>query len=83
MRPASRKPPIIRISEIDASFNGQIVRKYLLGYGTGNNGFRSLLTSLQEQGYDDNQTLTSLPATTFTYTSATTSFLTQNGVNEF
>jgi hypothetical protein len=36
-----------RISEIDASANGSTVRKYLLGYGTGNNGYRSLLTSVQ------------------------------------
>ena len=76
-----------RISEIDASFNGQLVRKYLLGYGTGNNGFRSLLTSIQEQGYDDSNNLTTLPTMTFSYLNtmpATTSspFLTQNGVSE-
>ena len=33
----------------------------------GINGKRSLLTSLQEQGYDENNTLTTLPAMTFTY----------------
>jgi hypothetical protein len=76
-----------RLSEIDASFNGQLVRKYLLGYGTGNNGVRSLLISLQEQGYDDSNNLTTLPAMTFSYLNAlpaTTSspFLTQNGVSE-
>ena len=81
--PGFKETTNYRISEIDASFNGQVVRKYLLGYGAGNNGYRSLLTSLQEQGYDDNQTLTSLPATTFSYISATSSFLTQNGVSEF
>src|SRR5262249_52471657 len=53
-----------RISEIDASVNGSVARKYLLGYGTGDNGYRSLLTSIQEQGYDDNNNLTSLPAAT-------------------
>src|SRR5215831_18766195 len=63
-----------RISEIDASVNGSIARKYLLGYGTGDNGYRSLLTSIQEQGYDDNNNLTSLPATTFTYSTTSTQF---------
>src|SRR5262249_30313422 len=29
-----------RISEIDSSINSSIVRKYLLGYGSGDNGFR-------------------------------------------
>jgi hypothetical protein len=36
-----------------------------LAYGPGIDGRRSLLTSLQEQGYDENNTLTTLPATTF------------------
>jgi hypothetical protein len=80
--PGFKETTNYRINEIDASFNGQVKRKYLLGYGAGNNGYRSLLTSLQEQGYDDNQTLTSPPATTFSYISATSSFLTQNGVSE-
>jgi hypothetical protein len=63
-----------RISGIDAAFNGSTVRKYLLGYGTGNNGVRSLLTSVQEQGYDDNNNLMTLPATTFGYLSSTAQF---------
>jgi hypothetical protein len=62
------------ISEVDALVNGTTVRKYLLGYGTGNNGYRSLLTSVQQQGYDDSGNLTSLPATTFGYTSSSTQF---------
>jgi hypothetical protein len=63
-----------RISEIDASVNNSVVRKYLLGYGTGNNGYRSLLTSIHEQGIDDNGTITSLPATRFSYASSSTQF---------
>jgi YD repeat-containing protein len=63
-----------RISEIDASVNNSVVRKYLLGYGTGHNGYRSLLTSVKEQGYDDNGNLTSLPATTFTYSTSSAMF---------
>jgi Salmonella virulence plasmid 65kDa B protein/FG-GAP-like repeat len=68
-----------RISEIDALSNGSTVRKYLLGYGAGNNGYRSILTSVQQQGYDDNGNLTSLPATTFGYASSTTQFYTSTG----
>jgi YD repeat-containing protein len=69
-----------RISEIDAAFNGTTTRKYLLGYGTGNNGKRSLLTSIQQQGYDDNGNLTSMPSTTFSYASSSTSFVSTNSV---
>jgi hypothetical protein len=65
-----------RISEIDASFNSQTVRKYLLSYGPGINGVRSMLTSVQQQGYDDSNNLVSLPATTFTYASSSTMFST-------
>jgi hypothetical protein len=63
-----------RISEIDASVNGSIVRKYLLGYGVGDNGYRSLLTTIQQQGYDDNNNLVSLPATTFSYATTSTQY---------
>ena len=69
-----------RISEIDASFNSKLLRKYLLSYGPGINGVRSLLTSVQQQGYDDNNNLTSLPATTFTYASSSAQFYALNGV---
>ena len=69
-----------RISEIDASFNSKLLRKYLLSYGRGINGVRSLLTSVQQQGYDDNNNLVSLPATSFTYASSTAQFYTLNGV---
>lgn len=63
-----------RIHEIDASVNGSIVRKYLLGYGAGNNNSRSLLTSIVQQGYDDNGTLTTLPAFVFSYASSSTQY---------
>ena len=62
------------ISEIDAAVNGTTVRKYLLGYGVGDNGYRSLLTSVQQQGYDDNGNLTTLPPTTFTYATSSAQF---------
>ena len=69
-----------RISEIDTSFNSKLLRKYLLSYSSGMNGVRSLLTSVQQQGYDDNSNLVSLPATSFTYASSTGQFYTLNGV---
>ena len=64
------------ISEIDAAVNGTTVRKYLLGYGVGDNGYRSLLTSVQQKGYDDNGNLTTLPPTTFTYATSSAQFVT-------
>ena len=69
-----------RVSEINASVNGSVVRKYLLGYGAGHNGYRSLLTSIQQQGYDDNDNLTTLPPTTFTYASPSEQFYRSGGV---
>ena len=60
------------ISQIIAAVNGVTVRQYDLTYSTGHNGTRSLLTSVQQKGYDDNTNLTALPATSFTYTSTST-----------
>src|SRR5262249_46652131 len=68
-----------RISEVDALINSTTVRKYLLGYGTGNNGYRSLLTNLQQLGYDENNIVTTLPTSTFSYASASTQFYAPNG----
>jgi hypothetical protein len=57
-----------RISNIKASINGATVRQYALTYGTGDNGVRSLLTSLQETGWDSNgANAVTLPALTFSY----------------
>lgn len=67
-----------RISEIDISTSGTLVGKYVLSYGTGVNGLRSLLTSVQQQGYDESNNLISLPATTFTYASSSTMFIAQS-----
>jgi YD repeat-containing protein len=68
-----------RISQITASVNANTVRQYSLSYTTANNGIRSLLSSIQENGYDDNNVLTSLPAMTFGYVSSSTSFATTTG----
>lgn len=60
-----------RITEIKASVNGSWVRKYTLSYASGQNGYRSLLSSVQETGRDDAATELTLPATTFIYSSTT------------
>jgi hypothetical protein len=58
------------ISEVDAGVSGTIARKYLLGYGAGNNGYRSMLTSVQQLGFDDNNTMAVMPTTTISYLSS-------------
>lgn len=63
-----------RISEIEAAINGATVRKYLLDYGVGHNGHRSLLTAIYQQGYDENGNLSVQPGTTFTYASSSRQF---------
>jgi hypothetical protein len=63
-----------RISKITAAVNGTTVRQYDLSYGTGDNGYRSLLTSIQQKGYDDNNTLITLPAMNFTYATSSAQF---------
>jgi hypothetical protein len=56
-----------RIYEIDEKVSGTLVKKYVLGYTTGDNGVRSLLSSVTETGYDDSSNAISLPATSFSY----------------
>jgi len=56
-----------RINEIQAQINGSWVRKYALAYATGDNGVRTLLTSITETGKDESGTTITLPATTFNY----------------
>src|SRR5262249_11804973 len=64
-----------RISAITAAVNGTVVREYDLSYTSGNNGVRSLLSSVQELGWDANhQNQVTLPAMTFGYISSTTAF---------
>jgi len=68
-----------RVSQISAAVNGNTVRQYNLSYTTGNNGSRSLLSSIQENGWDDSSVETSLPAMTFGYVSSSTSFVSAVG----
>lgn len=56
-----------RIYEIQVKINGAWVTKYSLGYTTGDNTARSLLSSIQETGRDESGTELSRPATTFGY----------------
>src|SRR5208337_1674453 len=55
------------INEIDVKFSGTWVRKYLLGYTTGDNQTRSLLNSMTEEGQDDSSGTITLPPVTFAY----------------
>ncbi len=59
-----------RISEIQVKEGITWVRKYELDYTTGDNGSRSLLSSITETGKDSEGTQVSLPATEFTYAKA-------------
>lgn len=56
-----------RIYEIDVKINGSWVRKYVMTYTTGDNGTRSLLNTVTESGKDEQGTVVTLPATTFSY----------------
>lgn len=63
-----------RITEIKASINSSWVRKYTLSYGSGVNGYRSILTSVQQSGRDESAGELTLPALTFTYSSSTPTY---------
>ena len=56
-----------RVSEIDAKANGTWVRKYVLGYTVGDNGYTTLLGSIAQSGENASGTVASLPSSTFAY----------------
>lgn len=60
-----------RIDEIQVKVNGSWERKYELAYTTGDNEYRSMLSSVTESGKDILGATTTLPATTFTYSAST------------
>ena len=65
-----------RISQITAAVNGNVVREYNLSYTAGNNGLRSLLSSVQENGYDANhQNMVAYPALSLNYINTTSPFV--------
>ncbi|MFA6105431.1 MAG: carbohydrate binding domain-containing protein [Patescibacteria group bacterium] len=76
-----------RIYEIDVNISGSWLRKYFLQYITGANGYRSLLSTISEQGQDDLGVVTRIPTTTFSYSTSTPgwtqdgNWLTKAGIN--
>ena len=60
-----------RISAIEVTAESNLVRRYDLSYGSGDNGVRSLLTSIVETGYDVNSAPTVSPPVTITYEATT------------
>lgn len=66
-----------RINEIQAKVSGTWVRKYALSYTTGDNGTRSMLSSITESGQKEDGTGSiSKPAISFQYQTATASWTT-------
>jgi RHS repeat-associated protein len=63
-----------RIKEILVRANGQLVKRYQLGYTAGENGARSLLASFTESGWDASSGTTTLPAAYFHYSASTHSW---------
>jgi FG-GAP-like repeat/Salmonella virulence plasmid 65kDa B protein len=69
-----------RITKITASVNSTIVREYNLSYAAGNNGSRSLLAGVQENGWDANHANeVSYPALSMGYISSSTLFVWPTG----
>jgi RHS repeat-associated protein len=56
-----------RISDITAKVNGSWVRKYELGYGTGDNGNTALLRTVTAFGQNASGTIAAFPTSTFSY----------------
>lgn len=58
----------LRLKTVQIFENNSLRKKYDFVYDTGVNGFRSILKSITETGYDKNGTEKTLPPTTFDYT---------------
>ena len=71
-----------RINKITVAASGSTVREYNLSYTNGNNGVRSLLSAIQEDGYDINNTKISLPSLSLGYINSSTQFYAPNGGTE-
>ena len=67
-----------RISEIDVKVNGSWVRKYVLGYGVGDNASTSILSSIAESGMNSQGTVVTLPSSTFAYQEQTAGWTTSS-----
>ncbi len=64
-----------RVTQILAEVSGSWTQKYALSYTTGNNGSRSLLSSVQQTGKDESAAQISLPPINFTYISTSTRYV--------
>jgi RHS repeat-associated protein len=60
-----------RVSEIDVNVSSTWVRKYVLNYTTGDNGYTTLLHSVTESGENASGTAVTEPTSTFTYQTQT------------
>ncbi|HEX9503247.1 MAG TPA: toxin TcdB middle/N-terminal domain-containing protein, partial [Patescibacteria group bacterium] len=67
-----------RINEIDILVNLSWVKKYILSYATGRNGYNSLLQNITESGRDDLLNIATLPPTQFGYQNTTNPTWTEN-----
>lgn len=70
-KPAFSVTTNYRINKIDVKINGTLSHEYVLGYGVGDNGTRSVINSITEAGRDDEQVTSTLPAMTFVYQTST------------
>ncbi len=64
-----------RIQQIQTKVNGTWVKKYDLTYRAGDNGRRSLLSSITENGLDEASSTLALPAHLFTYQASSTTWV--------
>ncbi len=62
-----------RINEIDVKVNGTWNKKYAMTYTAGDNGVRSLLSTVTESGQDTRGNVITLPPVSFSYQKATLS----------
>ncbi len=56
-----------RVKDVTVKMNGSWLKKYDLAYTTGDNDRKNLLSSITESGIDENNSTTTLPATSFEY----------------
>lgn len=59
-----------RLQQIDVEVSEAVVRTYELAYATGDNDVRSLLLSITETGYGEDESYLTKPPTTFDYSEA-------------
>lgn len=71
-----------RLQKIEIYANSVLVKKYEFSYTTGVNGVRVMLDSATETGYDDNNSPTSLPSTSFDYTNGSENPTVAGGISD-